>query len=74
MNLDPIFALEGRRVQVSIDGQKLKGRLISIRDGFITLQQDQGPRISINKFSITSIMEEVRPISRTPRLTKAFWR
>ncbi len=74
MSGDPLLFLEGRRVQIVIDGQKLKGRLISVRDGFITLQQDQGPRISINKFSITSIMEEQRPISRTPRLTRAFWR
>jgi hypothetical protein len=71
---DPCLNLEGRCVQVIVDGQKLKGRLISVRDGFITLQQDQGPRISINKFSITSIMEESRPISKTPRLTRTFWR
>ncbi len=74
MTSDHLLNLEGHRVQVVIDGQKLKGRLISVRDDFITLQQDQGPRISINKFSITSIMEEARPISRTPRLTRAFWR
>jgi hypothetical protein len=74
MNPDPFLNLEGRRVIVSVDGQRLKGRLISIRDGFVTLQQDQGPRISLNKFSITSIMEEARPVSRNPRLTRAFWR
>jgi len=71
---DPFLSLEGKRVVAMVDGQRIKGRLISVRDGFLTLQPDRGPRVSINKFAVSSIMEEQRPVSRTPRLTRTFWR
>lgn len=73
MILDPLLSLEGHRVVVSVDGQKIKGRLLSVRDGFLTIEQAGGVRISLNKFEISSIAEEPRPISRTPRLTRRFW-
>jgi hypothetical protein len=74
MNPDPIFALEGKKVKAVIDGQTIRGRLLSIRDGFLTIEQSGGARIALNKFEISSIAEESRPISRTPRLTRTFWR
>jgi hypothetical protein len=74
MNADPLLFLEGKRVKAVVDGQPIRGRLLSVRDGFLTIEQASGIRISLNKFEISSIAEEARPISRTPRLTRAFWR
>lgn len=72
---DPFETLEGRRVICKVDGQPIRGRLISVRDGFLTLQEDQSrPRITLNKFEISSISEEQRPISRSPKITKMFWK
>lgn len=64
---DPFMELEGRRVVCKVDGQQIRGRLISCRDGFLTLQEDRNkPRITLNKYEISSISEEQRPISRSP--------
>ena len=72
---DPFFALVGKRVIARVDGQAVRGRLVSVRDGFCTIQPDRsGPRITVSKWAITTIQEESRPASRSPRLSKAFWR
>lgn len=72
---DPFMELEGRRVICKVDGQQIRGRLISVRDGFLTLQEDRSrPRITLNKYEISSITEEQRPISRSPKITRMFWR
>lgn len=71
---DPFFSLQGRRVVVNVDGQRIIGRLLSVRDGFLTIDPDRGPRISVNKFSVTSIRAEQRPVSRSPRLGRTFWK
>lgn len=71
---DPFFGLQGRRVVVSVDGQRLRGRLLSCRDGFVTLDPDRGPRVTFNKYSISSIQEDRPRVSRSPRLSKAFWK
>ena len=62
---------EGKRVNVTVDGMKLYGRLVSARGDFVTIEQDRGPRMSINRYEISTINEEQRPISgstRTPRI------
>jgi len=67
--------LEGRRVICKVDGQQIRGRLISCRDGFLNLQEDRTkPRITLNKYEISSITEEQRPVSRSPKITRSFWR
>jgi hypothetical protein len=72
---DPFMELEGRRVICKVDGQQIRGRLISVRDGFLTLQEDRTkPRITLNKFEISSITEESRPVSRCPKITRMFWK
>jgi len=72
---DPFMELEGRRVICKVDGQQIRGRLISVRDGFLTLQEDRSrPRITLNKYEISSISEETRPISRCPKITRMFWK
>lgn len=72
---DPLFDLVGKRINARVDGQQIRGRLISIRDGFCTIQPDRsGPRISVNKWSISIIEEDAPRVSRSPRLSKAFWR
>jgi hypothetical protein len=44
---DPFMELEGWRVICKVDGQQIRGRLISCRDGFITMQEDRTkPRIN----------------------------
>jgi hypothetical protein len=72
--IDHLLQLEGRRVVATVDGQRLRGRLISSRDGFLTLQQDRGPRISINRFEVSTICEETRPVSRRPKVSRTFWK
>ena len=71
---DHFLALQGRRVDVLVAGQRIKGRLLSIRDGFLTVDPDRGPRVTFNKFEVTSITEESRPVSRCPKITKQFWK
>jgi hypothetical protein len=71
---DPFFYLVGRRIIARVDGQAIKGRLLSVRDGFCTIDPDRGPRTTVNKWSISSISEEHRPISRSPKITKMFWK
>jgi hypothetical protein len=71
---DPLLNLEGRRVSLVVDGQRMRGRLISVRDDFLTVQPERGPRISINKYEVTSIQEEAQRVDRCPRLARAFWR
>ena len=71
---DPFLSLQGRRVDVLVAGQRIRGRLLSVRDGFLTVDPDRGPRISINKYEVSSISEERRPVSRSPKITRTFWR
>jgi len=71
---DQFFSLIGQRVRLVVDGQPIKGRLLSVRDGFLTLDPDRGPRMSINKFEVSSISEEHRPVSRCPKVTRMFWK
>jgi len=71
---DPFLSLQGRRVDVLVAGQRIRGRLLSVRDGFLTVDPDRGPRISINKFEVSSISEETRPISRCPKIARMFWK
>jgi hypothetical protein len=71
---DPFLSLQGRRVDVLVAGQRIRGRLLSVRDGFLTVDPDRGPRISINKYEVSSISEEQRPISRSPKITRMFWK
>jgi hypothetical protein len=71
---DPFLSLQGRRVDVLVAGQRIRGRLLSVRDGFLTVDPDRGPRISINKYEVSSISEEQRPISRCPKISRMFWK
>jgi hypothetical protein len=71
---DPFFDLVGQRVQVDVDGRVIKGRLISVRDGFCTLDPDRGARFTVNKYAVTSIQAEQRPVSRSPKITRMFWK
>ena len=52
---DPILDLLGKRVVVILDGVKIRGKLISARDGFLCIEPYNGPRVSINKWEISSI-------------------
>jgi hypothetical protein len=71
---DPFTALEGRRVICKVDGMMLRGRLLSARGDFVTIEQDHGPRMSINRYEISTISEEQRPVSRCHKITKMFWK
>lgn len=74
MRADPFLQLEGKRILAIVDGQKIRGRLISARSDFLTIERAGGPRLIINRFELSSIEEETRPISRIPRLTRTFWK
>lgn len=72
---DPFFTLVGKRISARVDGQAVRGRLVSVRDGFCTIQPDRSaPRITVNKWSISSIQEESRPASRCQKISRTFWR
>ncbi len=58
---DPFLRLQGRSVRVAVDGRKILGRLISIRDGFLTIEPDHGRRIVLNQYEISSIEESRKP-------------
>lgn len=67
---DPFFDLIGQRV----DGNVIKGRLLSCRDSFVTIDPDRGARFTVNKYAVTSIQAEQRPVSRCPKVTRMFWK
>jgi hypothetical protein len=71
---DPFFDLIGQRVAVNVDGITIKGRLLSCRDSFVTIDPDRGARFTVNKYAVTSIQAEQRPISRSPKISKMFWK
>jgi hypothetical protein len=71
---DHLLSLEGKRIVAILGGKKIRGRLISVRDGFLTIEPWNGPRISINQFELTSISEDVQRQSRSPRLSRTFWK
>jgi hypothetical protein len=60
-------------MDVLMAGQHIRGRLLSVRDGVLTVGPDKGPRVTFNKFEVTSISEETRPISRLARNDRYFW-
>jgi len=74
MNQDPILALAGRRVVAVVDGQKIRGRLVSARSDFLTIAPPRGPRMIINRFEVSTIQEDARPASRCPKDARTFWR
>ncbi len=43
---DPILDMVGKRVVVILDGVKIRGKLISARDGFLCLEPYNGPRMT----------------------------
>lgn len=71
---DPFIDLIGRRVDVNVSGQRIKGRLVSCRSGFLTIDPDKGRRITINRFEVSTIAEESRPASRCKKISRTFWR
>ena len=71
---DPLPSLEGKRVNVTVDGMKLHGQIVSARGDFVTAEQDRGPRMSINRYEISTITVEQRPISHSPKITRMFWK
>jgi hypothetical protein len=71
---DPFFDLIGQRVAVNVDGNVIKGRLLSCRDSFVTIDPDRGARFTVNKYAVTSIQAEQRPISRCTKITRMFWK
>lgn len=52
---DPFVELLGQRVILSVDGQRIRGWLLSYRDDFVTLVPDRGPRVSFNRYEVSSI-------------------
>ncbi len=74
MRADPFLQLEGKHVVAIVDGQKLRGRLVSARNDFLTIERSGGPRLIINRFEISSIQEDARPVSRCPKVSRMFWR
>ena len=71
---DPILDMVGKRVVVILDGAKIRGKLISARDGFLCLEPHSSPRISVNKWEISSISLDAPRISRSPKISRLFWK
>ena len=72
---DPFFALVGKRISARVDGQAVRGRLVPVRDGFCTIQPDRSAAgITVSKWAITTIQEDAPRVSRSPRLSRTFWR
>ena len=71
---DPIMELEGRRVLAVVDGLQVRGRLISARSDFVTIEPDRGPRICLNRYEVSRIQEEPQRVSRSRKIDRLFWR
>lgn len=77
---DPLLDLERKNVTlVMVDGERIRGRLLSVRGDLLTIQSDypRRRRITISRYAMRSIEEEGPKISSSPsarRLSKVFWR
>ncbi len=71
---DHFYDLVGQRVSLSVGGQRIRGRLLSVRDGFLTVDPDHGKRISINRYEVSTIEADHQRVSRSPRLSRTFWK
>ncbi len=71
---DPIMELEGRRVLAMVDGMQVRGRLVSCRAGFLTIQPDRGPRMHMNRYEVSWVQEEPQRVSRSRKIDRLFWR
>jgi len=71
---DPIMTLEGRRVLAMVDGMQVRGRLVSYRADFLTIQPDRGPRMHVNRYEVSRIQEEPQRVSRSQKIDRLFWR
>ena len=71
---DPIMELEGRRVLAVVDGLQVRGRLISARSDFVTIEPDRGPRMHLNRYEVSRIQEEPQRASRSRKIDRLFWR
>ena len=74
LQIDPILDIQEKRVVVKFEGRSIRGTLISFRDGFLCLEPLSGPRISINKFELSSIILDCPRQSRKPKLSRLFWK
>lgn len=54
-----LLDLVGSRVRIAIDGRIVRGRLISCRDDFLTIEQRPGRRIYLNAFELSSIERDL---------------
>jgi len=71
---DPIIELEGRRVLAVVDGLQVRGRLVSARSDFVTIEPDRGPRMHLNRYEVSRIQEEPQRVSRSRKIDRLFWR
>jgi len=71
---DPIIELEGRRVLAVVDGLQVRGRLVSVRSDFVTIEPDRGPRMHLNRYEVSRIQEEPQRVSRSRKIDRLFWR
>ena len=71
---DHFYDLVGQRVSLSVGGQRIRGRLLSVRDGFLTIDPDHGRRISVNRYEVSTIEADGPKVSRSPRLSRQFWK
>ncbi len=71
---DPIMELEGRRVLAMVDGMQVRGRLVSCRAGFLTIQPDRGPRMHMNRYEVSWVQEDATKASHCRKVGRLFWR
>lgn len=71
---DPIMELEGRRVLAVVDGLQVRGRLVSVRSDFVTIEPDRGPRMHLNRYEVSRIQEDATKASHCRKVGRLFWR
>jgi len=71
---DPIIELVGRRVLAVVDGLQVRGRLVSVRSDFVTIEPDRGPRMHLNRYEVSRIQEEPQRVSRSRKIDRLFSR
>ena len=57
---DPLLKSARQGCCPFVDGQKIRGRLLSCRDRFLTLDPGKGARITPNKYAVASIQADSR--------------
>lgn len=69
---DPFLSLQGRRVDVLVAGQRIRGRLLSVRDGFAPLIPTEARALASTNTKSPAYPRRPGPLAGLPKSQRCF--